>query len=142
MKKLFTLSSAVVLSAALAAAVSAQETKPADPAKPKADETKKADSAVLSKWEVSISAPGQDYAGVLKLEKTADGFKGSLTTELGEAPLANVKVEGDGFTAAISLNAMGQNIEGTVNGKAKDGKISGDLNLTGLGVIPYTGKKQ
>lgn len=148
MKKLFTLAFAMMLGSMLATGVAAQDGKPAQPAKPaeptkpKADETKKTESAVLSKWEVSISAPGQEYAGVLKLEKTGDVYKGTLTTELGEAPLSGIKVDGDSFTSAIAVNAMGQTIEGTVSGKAKDGKISGELNLNGLGVIPYAGKKQ
>lgn len=148
MKKLFTIASAMMLASMLGVAASAQQnptgpSKPkADESKPKADDTKRAESAVLTKWEVSISAPGQEYAGVLKLEKAGEGFKGSLTTELGEAPLAGIKVDGDSFTAAISVNAMGSVIEGTVSGKAKDGKISGELNLDGLGVIPYAGKKQ
>lgn len=148
MKKLFTLAFAMMLGSVLAIGASAQP-KSAEPAKPKADETKpkaddskKSESAVLTKWEVSISAPGQEYTGVLKLEKAAEGYKGSLTTELGEAPLSGIKIDGDAFTSAISVNAMGQTIEGTVSGKAKDGKISGELNLNGLGVIPYAGKKQ
>jgi curli biogenesis system outer membrane secretion channel CsgG len=148
MRKLSTLAFAMLLTSVLAVAASAQA-KPSETAKPKAEETKpksddskKPESAVLTKWEVSISAPGQEYAGVLTLEKAGDSYKGSLTTELGEAPLSGIKVDGDSFTSAISVNAMGQTIEGTVSGKAKDGKISGELNLNGLGVIPYAGKKQ
>jgi len=139
MKKQFALTIAFILVALFAVNTSAQE-KPAEPAKPKADETKK-DSALLTKWDVVISAPGQDYAGTLKLEKTADGFKGSVTTELGEAPLSGIKVDGDSFTGNIVVSAQGTTIEGTISGKAKDGKISGELVLNGLGNIPYTGKK-
>ncbi len=140
MKKL-TLSIAFMFIALLAASASAQP-KAVDPVKPKADETKKTASAVLSKWDVVISAPGQDYAGVLKIEKDGDVYKGSVTTELGEAPLANIKVDGDSFTSNITVHAQGQAIDGTMSGKVKDGKaISGEMNLTGLGTIPYTGKK-
>ena len=148
MKKIFTIAFAIFVTGMLGLSVSAQA-KPEGPAKPKADEAKpkaeeanKSESGLLTKWAVSIAAPGQEYAGVLHLEKTKDGLKGSLTTELGEAPLTGIKVDGDAFTAAISVNAMGQIIEGTMAGKAKDGKIEGELNLSGLGVIPYAGKKQ
>ena len=139
MKKQFALTIAFILVALFAVNTSAQG-KPAEPTKPKADETKK-ESTLLTKWDVVISAPGQDYAGTLKLEKTADGFKGSVTTELGEAPLSGIKVDGDAFTGNIVVSAQGTTIEGTISGKAKDGKISGELVLNGLGNIPYTGKK-
>lgn len=112
-----------------------------DAPKPKADEAKKESAVVGVKWEVVISAPGQDYAGTLRIEKAGDKFTGAVLTELGEAPLNNIKVEGDSFSASITVNAMGQVIEGTMSGKVKDGKISGDMNLQGLGAIPYTGKK-
>ncbi len=144
MKKLM-IFAAFILVSIFAVSASAQATP--EGAKPKADEQKKADekkteSAVVGvKWDVVISAPGQDYAGVLKIEKTADGYKGSVTTELGEAPLGSIKVDGDSFTSTIVVNAMGQMIEGTMSGKVKEGKIAGDMNLSGLGSIPYTGKK-
>lgn len=123
-----------------AASVSAQPEKPVEPAKPKAEDTKK-ESPVGIKWDVVISAPGQDYAGVLKIEKSGDKLVGSVTTELGEAPLSGIKVDGDSFTSTISVSAQGQSFEGTMSGKVKDGKISGEMNLSGLGSIPYTGAK-
>lgn len=144
MKKLLLVFTAIMISSFAITTVSAQT---GDAAKPKAEEPKKADdkktesSLVGVKWDVVISAPGQDYAGVLKIDKDGTGFKGSVTTELGEAPLTGIKVDGDSFTAAISVNAMGQMIEGTMSGKAKDGKIAGEMVLNGLGNIPYTGKK-
>ena len=139
MKKL-SLSFTFVFIALLGISTSAQE-KPAEPPKPKTEETKKTDSTILTKWDVVISAPGQDYAGTLKLEKDGEAFKGSVTTELGEAPLGGIKIDGDSFTATIVVNAQGQTIEGTMSGKAKDGKITGEMVLNGLGSIPYSGKK-
>lgn len=140
MKKFPILFTAIIITMFAVVSASAQE-KPAEPAKPKAEDTKKESTLLGVKWDVVISAPGQDYAGVLKIEKSGDTFKGSVTTELGEAPLAGIKVDGDSFTSTISVNAMGQVIEGTMSGKAKDGKITGEMNLSGLGSIPYTGKK-
>lgn len=138
---------ALILISLFGVAAAAQD-NPAGPAKPKVEEPKpkieepkKVDSALFTKWDVVISAPGQDYAGTLKIEKVGDVYKGSVTTELGEAPLGGIKIDGDSFTSTIVVHAQGQVIEGTMSGKAKDGKISGDMNLSGLGTIPYTGKK-
>ena len=108
----------------------------------KSNETKKEDSPLISNWEVIISAPGQDLAGTFKLEKDGDNFKGSLTTDLGEAPLKNIKIKDDNsFTADITVNAQGQTMEGTISGKLEEEKLKGDITLPGLGAIPYTGKK-
>ena len=144
MKKLLFIFAAIFISTLSITAVSAQTTTEAP--KPKVEEPKKTDdkkveSPVGVKWDVLISAPGQDYAGVLKIEKVGDVYKGSVTTELGESPLGGIKVDGDSFTSTIVVNAQGQTIDGTMSGKVKDGKITGDMNLSGLGSIPYTGKK-
>lgn len=140
MKRTLTLFAAFILVSVFAIATSAQD-KPVEAPKPKAEEPKKDPSPILSKWDILISAPGQEYPGTLNLEKTGDVYKGSVTTEFGEAPLTNIKVEGDGFSALIVVNAQGQVFDGTMSGKAKDGKISGELNLNGLGALPFSGKK-
>ena len=95
----------------------------------------------LSPWDVTISAPGQELTGTFKIEKDGDNFKGSVTTALGEAPLKNIKIKDNTFTADISVNAQGQNFDGTISGKVEEEKLSGEINLPGVGSIPYTGKK-
>ena len=139
MKKTITLSFAFIFVALFAAAALAQ---PAQPAKPKADETKKEEaSSIVAKWDVVIAAPGQDLAGLLKIEKAGDAYKGSLTTDLGEAPMDKIKVDADSFSANITVDAQGQTMNGTITGKLKDGKITGEINLAAFGAIPYSGKK-
>lgn len=140
MKKTSLILSAFIIAVFSFVSASAQE-KPAEPAKPKAEDTKKESPIPGVKWDVVISAPGQDYAGILKIDRSGDTYNGSVTTELGEAPLAGIKVDGDSFTSTITVNAMGQTIDGTMSGKVKDGKITGEMNLNGLGSIPFTGKK-
>lgn len=145
MRKLLFIFAAIFISTLSFTMASAQGTAGAPKPKaeePKKDDTKKTESPVGVKWDVIISAPGQEYAGVLKIEKSGDKYTGSVTTELGEAPLSGIKVDGDSFTSTISVSAQGQSFEGTMSGKVKDGKISGDMNLSGLGSIPYAGKKQ
>ncbi len=99
------------------------------------------DDALLAKWEIVIAGPGQDILGSLTLEKDGDEFKGAIVTEMGDAPFKNVKVTENSFTADISTFMQGQSFDGTANGKLEDGKLSGIINLSGIGEIPYTGKK-
>ena len=124
-----------------AVAVAAQGSN-SGPAKPKADEpAKETASKLATTWNVVIAAPGQDLPGTLKIEKAGDTYKGSVTTDMGEAPLDTIKITGDTFTAGITVNAQGQQMTGTINGTLKDDKLTGEISLAAVGVIPYTGKK-
>ncbi len=99
------------------------------------------DSPLIATWEISISAPGQELPGTLKLEKDGEGFKGAVNTDMGEAPLKDIKIPDNSFTSGITVNVQGQTMEGTLNGKLEDGKLKGELTLPSFGAISYTGKK-
>ncbi len=133
MKKLAILGIAFIFMALLSVSASAQG----------ATEEKKAEtSALIATWDINIAAPGQDLLGTFKLEKDGDNYKGAVNTDLGEAPLKNIKINDDNsFTADITVNVQGQTMEGTMSGKLADEKITGEINLAGLGSIPYAGKK-
>lgn len=123
------------------AAYSSTEVKPLEFTTSNIGSSKISDSALLGIWDISISAPGQDLAGTLKLSKSGEAFEGAVNTELGEAPLKNIKIKDDSFTADIIVNVQGQAMEGTMNGKVLDGKLSGEISLSSVGAIPYSGKK-
>lgn len=143
MKKLAILCFVFVFAALFAGSALAQDNSTTPPAT-KSEEPKKDDkSPLLANWEVTISAPGQEMSATLKLEKDGDNYKGLLMTDLGEAPFKNIKIKDDNtFTADMTANIQGQTFEGTVTGKLTDGKLSGEINLQGIGAIPYAGKKQ
>lgn len=133
MKKLAILGIAFIFTALLTVSASAQGAT---------DEKKAETSALIATWDITISAPGQDLAGTFKIEKDGDNYKGAVNTDLGEAPLKNIKVNDDNtFTADITVNVQGQSMEGTMTGKLADEKITGEITLAGLGSIPYSGKK-
>ena len=94
------------------------------------------------KWQLIISAPGQDLPGSMVMSKEGNNYKGSVNTPLGEAPLTNIKVDGNQMKANITVNAQGQELSGTISGTLSDGGIKGEVSLPGLPAIPFTGKKQ
>lgn len=122
-------------------AYSSADVKPLELLGPDIGFSKVSDSALLGLWDISISAPGQDLAGTLKLSKSGEAFEGAVNTDLGEAPLKNIKIKDDSFTADITVNVQGESMAGTMNGKLSDGKLSGEISLPSFGAIPYSGKK-
>lgn len=99
-------------------------------------------SPLVGTWKIVISAPGQEMPGTLTISSVADGkYEGSLTTDLGVVPLRNVVVNGESFTSEMTANVQGQSFEGTMNGNLKDSALTGEINLSGLGAIPYSGSK-
>lgn len=99
------------------------------------------ESPVVAKWNVVFSAPGQDVSGTLNLEKDSNGHKGVISTNLGDSPLSEIKITGESFNGKVVVNAQGQSFAGTISGTVKDGRISGELILDGLGNIPFAGSK-
>lgn len=117
--------------------------KPVTQPEAKMEESKKDEkNLLLNKWSLIISAPGQDLDGTLTLDKDGENYKGSVMTALGEAPLKNIKIKDNTFTADITVNVQGQTMEGTMTGKIEEGKLKGDINLPGIPVVPYSGKKE
>ena len=123
------------------AAYSSTDIKPFDLTGSNTASAKISDSALLGLWDISISAPGQDLAGTLKLSKSGETFEGAVNTDLGEAPLKNIKIKDDSFTADITVNVQGESMAGTMNGKLAAGKLTGEISLPSFGAIPYSGKK-
>ncbi len=142
MKKLAILGILFIFGALFAVSASAQGNSTTPPATKSEEPKKDKSSPLVAKWDVTISAPGQDLPGTLKLEKDGDEYKGSLLTDLGEAPFKNIKIkDDDSFTADITVNVQGQTMEGTVTGKLAEEKLSGEINLPGIGAISYAGQK-
>lgn len=133
MKKLAILFTTFIFVALFSVVASAQDAS-------KTEEKK--ESALVASWDINFSAPGQEVPGTFKFEKDGDGYKGIVSTALGEFPLKNIKVNDDNtFTSDVSVSVQGQTFEGTMTGKVVDNALSGELNLSGLGAIPYSGKK-
>lgn len=131
----------VIFAGLLSVSAAAQGVVKGSPAPGSEGPKKAADSPIVANWDVTVTAPGQELPGMLKLEKDGDGFKGALVTDMGEAPLKNIKITEDSFTSEMTAIIQGQTFEGTMSGKLADGKLTGEINLSGIGAIPYTGQK-
>ena len=139
MRKLAKLVAVIGLAAfLLAPAVMAQDKGAQEPKK---DDKKEEKSQFVGKWSVTIAAPGQDLTGTMIINKEGDKYTGSVLTALGEAPLSNIKIDRNKLTADISVNAQGQEMDGTLSGTLEAEALKGDINLPGFPPISYSGKK-
>jgi predicted Zn-dependent peptidase len=109
---------------------------------PQVEMTDKAAPGFAGKWQLSLSAPGQDLPGTLTMSKDGDNYKGAVQTMLGEAPLSNIKIEGNRMTADISVNVQGQTMDGKVTGSIAGNEMKGEVALPSFPPIPFTGKRQ
>jgi hypothetical protein len=82
---------------------------------------------VLGTWNFSVNtSQGQTIASVVKLQKAGDKITGTLSSEMGEAP---VTAEVKGKTLSIYFNFQGQNgpmsieMTGTVDGDSAKGTM-------------------
>ncbi len=96
----------------------------------------------LGIWALTITAPnGQTLPATLTLKQDGQGLNGSVQTQLGEATLSEIKLNGSNFDAKLKLDARGQIMEGTVNGSVETNNMKGEINLKNFPPLPFTGTR-
>ena len=99
---------------------------------------------LLGTWKLSIATPfGQDLPASLVIRQEEAGIGGHVKSSMGEAPISNLTLSGDGgFSATLSLNAGGESLEASVTGSTTDNRITGQLNLPDTPPLSFTGTKE
>jgi zinc protease len=98
--------------------------------------------AVVGSWALTITAPnGQSMPATLQIKQDGQKLNGSVQTQLGEATLSDINLNGNGFDALLKLNAQGQILEGKVSGSVDTGKMKGEINLQNFPALPFTGTR-
>lgn len=97
----------------------------------------------LGTWKLNITAPsGQILPATLNMKQNGQALSGTVQTQLGEAVLSEIKLNGNNFDAKLKLNASGQIMEGTVSGSVDTDKMKGEINLQNFPQLPFTGTKE
>ncbi|MGD9562398.1 MAG: amidohydrolase family protein [Pyrinomonadaceae bacterium] len=91
-------------------------------------------------YSISIQAPGQTLTGTLVLEQQGSALSGTMTTELGAAPLTNGRVDGNSISFGGAVTFGGQTIDYTVTATITGGQLSGTVD-SAQGAVPITGRK-
>ncbi|HYE66646.1 MAG TPA: pitrilysin family protein [Pyrinomonadaceae bacterium] len=93
-------------------------------------------------WALEIAVPsGQTMPATLTIKQDGETLTGSVQSQFGESPLSNVKRNGNGFDASLTLNMQGQEINAKVAGSAENDRIKGsiDLNIPNFPPLSFTG---
>lgn len=96
----------------------------------------------LGSWKLTITTPnGQALPATLMMKQDGQALSGAVQTQLGEATLSDINLNGNGFDAVIKLNTSGQVMEGKVTGSVDTDKMKGEINLQNFPPLPFTGTK-
>jgi zinc protease len=93
-------------------------------------------------WTLSIQTPmAQDLSATLTVTDGAEGFGGTVESDLGGGELKDVSLNGKEFQAKISMDAQGQTFEALIEGHLEGGEMEGKINLQNLPSLSFTGSR-
>jgi dipeptidyl aminopeptidase/acylaminoacyl peptidase len=110
-----------------------------DPNAPKADAGAPAD--VSGKWTFSVDAGGQIVDLNVELKQTGSEFTGTMNSMVGGGSFQNGKVAGSQLSGTLQADVQGNPTTIAVEGRVDGTRMSGTLNLPGMGILPFTASR-
>ncbi len=96
-------------------------------------------AAVGGKWTISVDAGGQVIDLAVELKQTGSDFVGTMSSGVGNGTFEKGKVSGSAITATLQADVQGQPSTIAVDGKVDGDKMTGTMNVPGIGVVSFTG---
>ncbi len=99
---------------------------------------------VTGTWALEITGPGgQSIPATMTIKQEGNKISGTVQSQMGEAPLSNVIINGKSFDASFAFNMSGQTIAAKVTGNIDNDRIKGSINLNfpGAPPLPFTGTR-
>lgn len=93
------------------------------------------------KWAMVVTAGERPLPVSVEIAQKGAEFSGSTSSHLGPGTIEGGKVSGNNFTGAIKTEFQGQVMEIKLSGKIEDGKLSGTLDMPGMGSMPFVATK-
>ena len=113
-----------------------------DPNAPKTDGGNTAAADVNGKWIISVDAGGQVHDLAVEFKQTGSEFIGSMASMVGNGSFEKGKVTGNTITATLNADVQGNPTVIAVDGKIDGDKMTGTMNVPGIGVVAFTAVKQ
>lgn len=101
-----------------------------------------ASDQILGNWTLDIQTPfGQNIPATLMISKVDTRFGGRIESEMGDADIVSLTIDGKAFTAILSFEMGGQALEAQVTGEVDNSSMEGSITLQDSPPLPFTGSK-
>ena len=99
-------------------------------------------SAIFGRWTLEIRTPfGQNIPATLTVSKEDSTIVGKIESEMGDAKIVSVILDGNSFTAVLSFDMGGQSFEAHVAGEISEDSMEGNITLQDSPPLPFTGSR-
>lgn len=99
-------------------------------------------SAIFGRWILDIQTPfGQNIPATLTVSKEDSTIVGKIESEMGDANIVSVTLDGNSFTAVLSFDMGGQSFEAHVAGEISEDSMEGNITLQDSPPLPFTGSR-
>lgn len=100
-----------------------------------------AQTDVTGDWTVTVESPQGTTSIDATMKQTGEDLTGTISSPMGSVDFKG-KVVKDALSANYTLNLQGNSLEITMTGTVAGDSIAGNLNIGGLGDVPWTAKKK
>jgi hypothetical protein len=96
---------------------------------------------ISGRWTFSVDAGGQTIEVYADLKQIGSDFTGTMTSPVGNGVFEKGKINGNSVTATLNADVQGQPTTIQMAAKLDGGKMTGTLDVPGLGPHPFSGVK-
>ncbi len=96
---------------------------------------------ITGKWTLTVDAGGQIIDLACEFKQSVGDFTGTMSSEVGNGTFDKGKVSGSSVTGILSADVQGQPAVIKLDGKLEGDKMTGTLDVPGLGVFAFTGSR-
>jgi len=96
---------------------------------------------ITGKWTLTVDAGGQIIEVSCEFKQNGADFTGTMSSEAGNGTFDKGKVSGTSVTSSLAAEIQGQPMMIKMDGKLDGVKMTGTLDVPGLGVMPFTASK-
>ncbi|MBK8304787.1 MAG: hypothetical protein WBC19_07275 [Pyrinomonadaceae bacterium] len=96
---------------------------------------------LTGKWSLAADAGGQVIYVAVELKQTGETFTGTTSSDMGAGTIDGGKVTGKNFAATLHATVQGSIVDFAMAGTFEGDSMSGTLNNSQFGSIPFTATK-
>jgi hypothetical protein len=100
-----------------------------------------AQATVAGAWDLAITGPEGPVNATATLKQDGDKVTGSIESQAGTADL-NGTMNGKTLTMAFTIQTPQGPMDIKVNGEVDGASMKGTIDLAGMGMMEFTGKKK